>query len=85
MLDLKAVVQDTEGFERRLARRGADAAALLAPVKRLAAEEAWLRTGIKARRTRNEGRVRALERMRQQRSERRSATRSPSSRPPSTT
>ncbi|HUY34779.1 MAG TPA: ATP-binding cassette domain-containing protein [Pirellulales bacterium] len=28
--------------------------------KRLAQEEAWLRTGIKARRTRNEGRVRAL-------------------------
>ena len=28
--------------------------------KRLAEEEAWLRQGIKARRTRNEGRVRAL-------------------------
>src|SRR5690606_42015359 len=28
--------------------------------KRLAQEEAWLRQGIKARRTRNEGRVRAL-------------------------
>ena len=32
--------------------------------KRLAAEEAWLRKGIKARRTRNEGRVRALAAMR---------------------
>ena len=34
--------------------------------KKLAQEEAWIRTGIKARRTRNEGRVRALEKMRQQ-------------------
>ncbi|MFW5710427.1 MAG: ATP-binding cassette domain-containing protein [Spirochaetota bacterium] len=32
--------------------------------KRLAREEAWLRQGIKARRTRNEGRVRALQAMR---------------------
>ena len=32
--------------------------------KRLAEEEVWLRTGVKARRTRNEGRVRALEAMR---------------------
>ena len=40
--------------------------------KRLAEEEAWIRQGIKARRTRNEGRVRALKAMRQQRSERRS-------------
>ena len=39
--------------------------------KRLAEEEVWIRQGIKARRTRNEGRVRALERMRQERSERR--------------
>ncbi|MGV6806963.1 MAG: ATP-binding cassette domain-containing protein, partial [bacterium] len=31
--------------------------------KRLAEEEAWIRQGIKARRTRNEGRVRALEAM----------------------
>ena len=42
--------------------------------KKLAQEEAWIRQGIKARRTRNEGRVRALKRMREQRSERRSAT-----------
>lgn len=33
--------------------------------KRLAEEEVWLRTGIKARRTRNEGRVRALKAMRE--------------------
>lgn len=39
--------------------------------KRLAEEEVWIRQGIKARRTRNEGRVRALERMREQRSQRR--------------
>ena len=39
--------------------------------KRLAEEEAWLRQGVKARRTRNEGRVRALEAMRNQRAARR--------------
>jgi ABC transport system ATP-binding/permease protein len=39
--------------------------------KRLAAEEVWIRQGIKARRTRNEGRVRALKKMRQERSQRR--------------
>jgi len=39
--------------------------------KRLAQEEVWIRQGIKARRTRNEGRVRALERMRSERSRRR--------------
>ncbi len=39
--------------------------------KKLAKEEVWIRQGIRARRTRNEGRVRALERMRAQRSARR--------------
>jgi len=39
--------------------------------KKLAQEEVWIRTGIKARRTRNEGRVRALEELRQARRERR--------------
>ncbi len=39
--------------------------------KRLAEEEVWIRKGIEARRTRNEGRVRALEAMRNQRAERR--------------
>ncbi len=39
--------------------------------KRLALEEVWIRTGIKARRTRNEGRVRALKQLRLVRSERR--------------
>ncbi|WP_221077111.1 ATP-binding cassette ATPase Uup [Agarivorans aestuarii] len=38
--------------------------------KRLAEEETWIRQGIKARRTRNEGRVRALKAMRNERSER---------------
>ena len=41
--------------------------------KRLSEEEVWIRQGIKARRTRNEGRVRALEQMRRERSERRQA------------
>ncbi len=39
--------------------------------KRLAAEEVWIRQGIKARRTRNEGRVRALKKMRQESAARR--------------
>lgn len=39
--------------------------------KRLAQEEVWIRQGIKARRTRNEGRVRALDAMRRERSDRR--------------
>ncbi len=38
--------------------------------KRLEQEEAWVRQGIKARRTRNEGRVRALEKMRAEREQR---------------
>jgi ATP-binding cassette subfamily F protein uup len=42
--------------------------------KKLAEEEVWIRTGIKARRTRNEGRVRALERLRLVRSDRREKT-----------
>jgi ATP-binding cassette subfamily F protein uup len=41
--------------------------------KKLAVEEAWLRQGIKARRTRNEGRVRALLKMREERAARRDA------------
>jgi ATP-binding cassette subfamily F protein uup len=39
--------------------------------KKLAREEAWIRQGIKARRTRNEGRVRALQALREQRRRRR--------------
>jgi len=39
--------------------------------KKLAQEEVWIRKGVQARRTRNEGRVRALEQLRIQRRERR--------------
>ena len=42
--------------------------------KRLAQEEVWIRQGIKARRTRNEGRVRALKEMRNEHAARRSQT-----------
>ena len=42
--------------------------------KKLAQEEVWIRKGIKARRTRNEGRVRALEEMRKNRGQRRERT-----------
>ncbi|NGN96696.1 ABC transporter ATP-binding protein [Grimontia sp. S25] len=38
--------------------------------KKLAQEETWIRQGIKARRTRNEGRVRALKQLRRERAER---------------
>jgi ATP-binding cassette subfamily F protein uup len=41
--------------------------------KKLAQEEAWIRQGIKARRTRNEGRVRALQALRKEKAERLSA------------
>ncbi|HCG7041507.1 TPA: ABC transporter ATP-binding protein [Vibrio parahaemolyticus] len=39
--------------------------------KKLAQEEVWIRQGIKARRTRNEGRVRALKKLREERRDRR--------------
>ncbi len=60
-------------------RRKADALSIEAKEwsefdKRLAKEEQWIRTGIQARRTRNEGRVRSLEAMRDERSERRERT-----------
>jgi len=42
--------------------------------KKMAQEEAWLRRGVKARRTRDEGRVRALMRMREERAARRART-----------
>lgn len=42
--------------------------------KRLAEEEAWIRQGIKARRTRNEGRVRALQSLREERRRRQAVT-----------
>jgi len=42
--------------------------------KKLAQEETWIRQGIKARRTRNEGRVRDLKKLREQHAARRSVT-----------
>ncbi len=42
--------------------------------KKLAQEEAWIRQGIKARRTRNEGRVRALKALREEHRQRRNRT-----------
>lgn len=42
--------------------------------KKLAREEVWIRQGIKARRTRNEGRVRALKQLREERKLRRERT-----------
>ncbi len=42
--------------------------------KKLSEEETWIRQGIKARRTRNEGRVRALQEMRKQHADRRKVT-----------
>ncbi len=42
--------------------------------KKLAQEEVWIRQGIKARRTRNEGRVRALKKLRDERMQRREVT-----------
>lgn len=56
---------------RKEAALDAEAKQAAAFDKKLAQEEAWIRQGIKARRTRNEGRVRALEAMRRQRAERR--------------
>ena len=50
-----------------------EARALAKLDKKLAEEEAWMRQGIKARRTRNEGRVKALEAMRRAHRERLSA------------
>jgi ATP-binding cassette subfamily F protein uup len=45
--------------------------------KKLSQEEVWIRQGIKARRTRNEGRVRSLEKLREVRKQRREQVRDP--------
>ncbi|MEO8779663.1 MAG: ATP-binding cassette domain-containing protein [Rhodanobacter sp.] len=58
-------------LRRREERLHAEAQANALFDKRLAQEEVWIRQGIKARRTRNEGRVRALEALRVERAERR--------------
>lgn len=61
----------TTYLERKEAALEAEAKQQALFDKRLAQEEAWIRTGIKARRTRNEGRVRALEKLREVRKARR--------------
>jgi ATP-binding cassette subfamily F protein uup len=58
-------------LRRREERLHAEAQAAAQFDRKLAEEEVWIRQGIKARRTRNEGRVRALEAMRRERLERR--------------
>ncbi|OSM02165.1 putative ABC transporter [Magnetofaba australis IT-1] len=58
-------------LERKQAALDAEAQADAKFDKKLAQEEAWIRQGIKARRTRNEGRVRALIAMRRERQKRR--------------
>jgi ATP-binding cassette subfamily F protein uup len=58
---------------RKEAASAAEADAVAAFDKKLAGEEAWLRRGVKARRTRDEGRVRALVAMRAERAARRAA------------
>ena len=58
-------------LRRREERLHAEAQANALFDKKLAQEEAWIRQGIKARRTRNEGRVRALLALRNERSKRR--------------
>jgi ABC transport system ATP-binding/permease protein len=58
-------------LRRREERLHAEAQAQASFDKKLAQEEVWIRQGIKARRTRNEGRVRALKALRRERAERR--------------
>jgi ATP-binding cassette subfamily F protein uup len=66
---------DWANYQRRLVERQNDEAQNSARFdKLLAQEEVWIRQGIKARRTRDEGRVRRLEAMRRERSQRREAT-----------
>jgi ATP-binding cassette subfamily F protein uup len=63
---------DYENYLRRREERlHAEAQANALFDKKLAQEEVWIRQGIKARRTRNEGRVRALKALRRERAERR--------------
>ena len=63
---------DYENFQRRKAEMlNAEEKANARFDKKLAQEEVWIRQGIKARRTRNEGRVRALQALRAERRQRR--------------
>ena len=61
-------------LRRREERLHAQAQANAQFDKKLAQEEVWIRQGIKARRTRNEGRVRELKALRRERAERRELT-----------
>jgi ATP-binding cassette subfamily F protein uup len=61
----------TTFVERKEAMLAAEAEQNLLFDKKLAQEEQWIRKGIEARRTRNEGRVRALKKLRELRRERR--------------
>jgi ATP-binding cassette subfamily F protein uup len=58
-------------LERKEAHLAAEESQAALFDKKLAQEEVWIRTGVKARRTRNQGRVRALEAMRKQHQQRR--------------
>jgi ATP-binding cassette subfamily F protein uup len=60
-----------EYLERKEAALAIEAREWAAFDKKLAKEEVWIRTGIQARRTRNEGRVRSLEKLRLERAARR--------------
>jgi len=69
---LASMPGDYAAYEKRkLAELTAEKTQRQAFDKKLAQEEAWIRQGVKARRTRNEGRVRELEQLRSQRRERR--------------
>ncbi|MGO9952630.1 MAG: ATP-binding cassette domain-containing protein [Dissulfurispiraceae bacterium] len=61
-------------LKRRQSELDAEAAHDALFDRKLAKEEAWIRQGIKARRTRNEGRVKALQEMRKERLARREET-----------
>ncbi|ORU89492.1 MAG: ABC transporter ATP-binding protein [Cycloclasticus sp. symbiont of Poecilosclerida sp. M] len=58
-------------LERKAAAQESEARTNAEFDKKLAREEVWIRQGIKARRTRNEGRVRVLQKLREQRAKRR--------------
>lgn len=75
-VDLAAVTSFRCDYDTYLDRKAelleAEAKNQMAFEKKLSLEEAWLRQGVKARRTRNEGRVKALKKMRDERAAQRS-------------
>jgi ATP-binding cassette subfamily F protein uup len=73
--NLRAEAEDYETFlRRREAALEAEEKEWATLDRKLAEEEVWLRQGVKARRTRNEGRVRALQALRAERAGRREKT-----------